>query len=215
MYSDGRSEELIGRVISGQRDRVFLVSKVLPNHATRDGLARACEGNLARLGTDYLDLRGLTSRGNCSIFSERRDQPQGRIRLRTESSRGRGSSGKPRQASADYGHLPNWRAYARGRLAVVRNFPALRRARALFYRHGRAAVLLKGLYVEKSAVVRRAPCCFRGKLRKIEEQFDFGLRAAASLSRRRKGNKGADNEETYLCNRCAGSWAHGYRSGTC
>lgn len=84
MYSDGRSEELIGRVISGQRDRVFLVSKVLPNHATRDGLARACEGNLARLGTDYLDLRGLTSRGNCSIFSERRDQPQGRIRSTNE-----------------------------------------------------------------------------------------------------------------------------------
>ena len=32
MYSDGRSEELIGRVIAGQRDRVFLVSKVLPNY---------------------------------------------------------------------------------------------------------------------------------------------------------------------------------------
>ena len=65
IYSDGRSEELIGRVIGGQRDRVFLVSKVPPNHATGDGLARACEGSLARLGTDYLDLRGPTSRGNC------------------------------------------------------------------------------------------------------------------------------------------------------
>jgi diketogulonate reductase-like aldo/keto reductase len=56
MYSDGRSEELVGRVIGGQRDRVFLVSKVLPNHTTGDGIARACEGSLARLGTDYLDL---------------------------------------------------------------------------------------------------------------------------------------------------------------
>ena len=56
MYSDGRSEKLIGRVIAGQRDRVFLVSKVLPNHTTGDGMARACEGSLARLGTDYLDL---------------------------------------------------------------------------------------------------------------------------------------------------------------
>ena len=56
MYSNGRSEELIGRVIASQRDRVFLVSKVLPNHTTGDGIARACEGSLARLGTDYLDL---------------------------------------------------------------------------------------------------------------------------------------------------------------
>jgi len=56
MYSDGRSEELISRVIAGQRDRVFLVSKVLPNHTTGDDIARACEDSLARLGTDYLDL---------------------------------------------------------------------------------------------------------------------------------------------------------------
>ena len=56
IYSDGRSEELIGRVIAGQRDRLFLVSKVLPNHTTGDGIARACEASLARLGTDHLDL---------------------------------------------------------------------------------------------------------------------------------------------------------------
>ena len=56
MYSDGRSEELIGRVIAGQRDRVFLISKVLPNHTAGDGIARACGGSLACLGTDYLDL---------------------------------------------------------------------------------------------------------------------------------------------------------------
>jgi diketogulonate reductase-like aldo/keto reductase len=53
-YGNGRSEELIGRVIAGQRDRVFLVSKV--DHMTRDGIPRACEASLARLGTDYLDL---------------------------------------------------------------------------------------------------------------------------------------------------------------
>jgi hypothetical protein len=56
MYSDGRSENLIGRVIAGQRDRVFLVSKVLPYHTAGDGIARACEASLARLGTDYLNL---------------------------------------------------------------------------------------------------------------------------------------------------------------
>ena len=56
MYGDGRSEQLIGRVIVGQRNRVFLVSKVLPSHTAADGIARACERSLGRLGTDYLDL---------------------------------------------------------------------------------------------------------------------------------------------------------------
>ena len=56
LYGNGRSEELIGRVIAGQRDRVFLVSKVWPNHITGNGIARACEASLARLGTDHLDL---------------------------------------------------------------------------------------------------------------------------------------------------------------
>jgi diketogulonate reductase-like aldo/keto reductase len=56
IYSNGRSEELIGRVIAGQRDRVFLVSKVWPNHVTGNGIAQACEASLARLGTDHLDL---------------------------------------------------------------------------------------------------------------------------------------------------------------
>jgi diketogulonate reductase-like aldo/keto reductase len=54
-YGNGSSEELIGRAIAGQRDRVFLVSKV--DHMTEDGIiARACEESLARLGTDHLDL---------------------------------------------------------------------------------------------------------------------------------------------------------------
>ena len=50
------SEEFIGRVIAGQRDRVFLVSKVWPTHVAGNGIARACEASLARLGTDHLDL---------------------------------------------------------------------------------------------------------------------------------------------------------------
>jgi hypothetical protein len=54
-YSNGRSEELIGRVIAGQRDRVFLVSKV-DHMATGDAIARACDASLARLGTEHLDL---------------------------------------------------------------------------------------------------------------------------------------------------------------
>jgi diketogulonate reductase-like aldo/keto reductase len=55
-YGEGRSEELINRVIADQRDHVFLVSKVEANHVTGDGIARACEASLSRLGTDYLDL---------------------------------------------------------------------------------------------------------------------------------------------------------------
>jgi diketogulonate reductase-like aldo/keto reductase len=56
MYGNGRSEELIGQVVAGQRDRVFLVSKVSPNHMAGDGIVRACEASLGRLGTDHLDL---------------------------------------------------------------------------------------------------------------------------------------------------------------
>ena len=55
-YGNGRSEKLIGHVITGQRDRVFLVSKVEPDHVTGNGIARACEASLGRLGTDHLDL---------------------------------------------------------------------------------------------------------------------------------------------------------------
>jgi len=56
IYGNGRSEELIGQVIAGQRARVFLVSKVWPSHVTGNGIERACAASLARLGTDHLDL---------------------------------------------------------------------------------------------------------------------------------------------------------------
>ena len=55
-YGNGRSEELISYVIAGQRERVFLVSKVEANEVPGDGMARACEASLRRLGTDYVDL---------------------------------------------------------------------------------------------------------------------------------------------------------------
>jgi diketogulonate reductase-like aldo/keto reductase len=56
IYGNGRAEKLIGRVIADQRDRVFLGSKVWPDHVAGNGIARACEASLARLGTDHLDL---------------------------------------------------------------------------------------------------------------------------------------------------------------
>ena len=56
IYGDGRAEKLINHVIAGQRDSVFIVSKVWPTHTAGNGVARACEASLARLGTDHLDL---------------------------------------------------------------------------------------------------------------------------------------------------------------
>ena len=55
-YGEGRSEELIKRVIAGQRDRAFVVSKVEANEVAGDAMARACQASLSRLGTDHLDL---------------------------------------------------------------------------------------------------------------------------------------------------------------
>src|SRR6202035_1729288 len=63
MYADGDAEILVGEAIAGRREQVFLVSKVLPHHATRQGTARACEASLRRLGTDRLDLYLLHWRG--------------------------------------------------------------------------------------------------------------------------------------------------------
>jgi diketogulonate reductase-like aldo/keto reductase len=56
MYGGGRSEELVAEAIAGRRERVYVVSKVLPRNATRRGTIAACERSLERLRTDYLDL---------------------------------------------------------------------------------------------------------------------------------------------------------------
>src|SRR5689334_13685365 len=56
MYGSGAAEEIIGEAIAGRRDEVFLVSKVLPQNASRRGTVMACERSLARLGTDRLDV---------------------------------------------------------------------------------------------------------------------------------------------------------------
>src|ERR1700728_1468254 len=60
-YGDGRSEKFIGHVITGQRDRIFLVTKVEADEVSGDGIARACAASLARLGTDHIDLYLLHS----------------------------------------------------------------------------------------------------------------------------------------------------------
>ncbi len=55
-YGHGRSEEFLSHALAGQRDHVFLVSKVEGDEISGDGIARACAASLARLGTDHLDL---------------------------------------------------------------------------------------------------------------------------------------------------------------
>lgn len=64
MYGDGRAERLVGEVIAGRRDKVFLVSKVLPSNASRQGVVAACERSLGRLRTDRLDLYLLHWQGS-------------------------------------------------------------------------------------------------------------------------------------------------------
>ena len=56
MYGSGSVEDAVAEAIAGRRDDVFLVSKVWPENATRDGTIAACERSLARLKTDRLDL---------------------------------------------------------------------------------------------------------------------------------------------------------------
>jgi diketogulonate reductase-like aldo/keto reductase len=55
LYGSGRVEEIVKEAIAGRRDDIYLVSKVMPNHASKKGTIQACEKSLARLGTDHLD----------------------------------------------------------------------------------------------------------------------------------------------------------------
>ena len=64
MYGSGAAETLIAEAIAGRRDEVFLVSKVLPNNASKHGTVAACNQSLARLRTDRLDCYLLHWRGN-------------------------------------------------------------------------------------------------------------------------------------------------------
>lgn len=63
MYGSGEAEELVAQAIAGHRDEVFLVSKVLPENASRRGTILACESSLGRLQTDRLDCYLLHWRG--------------------------------------------------------------------------------------------------------------------------------------------------------
>jgi len=68
-YGSGRSEQFLSHVIAGQRNRIFLVSKVEADEVSADGIGRACDASLTRLGTDYLDLYLLHAPVDSSLFA--------------------------------------------------------------------------------------------------------------------------------------------------
>jgi diketogulonate reductase-like aldo/keto reductase len=67
MYGDGAAEEIVADAMAGRRNEVFLVSKVLPENASRQGTITACERSLRRLGTDRIDLYLLHWRGGVPL----------------------------------------------------------------------------------------------------------------------------------------------------
>ncbi len=67
MYGEGAAEELVAEALAGMRERVFLVSKVYPHNASRQGVIQACERSLRRLKTDRLDLYLLHWRGSVPL----------------------------------------------------------------------------------------------------------------------------------------------------
>lgn len=84
LYGHGTVETLVGEAIAGRRDRIFLVSKVLPQNATYVGTLAACEASLRRLGTDHLDGYLLHWRGDVPLAETLRAfetlRQQGKIR---------------------------------------------------------------------------------------------------------------------------------------
>jgi diketogulonate reductase-like aldo/keto reductase len=67
MYGEGGAEIVIAEAIAHCRPSVFLVSKVYPHNATRQGTIAACDRSLKRLKTDYLDLYLLHWRGSVPL----------------------------------------------------------------------------------------------------------------------------------------------------
>ncbi|HEX2150816.1 MAG TPA: aldo/keto reductase [Stellaceae bacterium] len=67
MYGSGGAEEVVAEASKGLRDRLFIVSKVLPYNASRNGVVEACERSLKRLKTDRIDLYLLHWRGSIPL----------------------------------------------------------------------------------------------------------------------------------------------------
>ncbi|MCB1958854.1 MAG: aldo/keto reductase, partial [Rhodocyclaceae bacterium] len=83
-YANGGAETVVAEAIAGQRDKVFLVSKVLPSNASFRGTIAACEHSLGRLKTDVIDLYLLHWRSSTPVAETvrafRQLQADGKIR---------------------------------------------------------------------------------------------------------------------------------------
>lgn len=91
MYGEGGAESVVGQGLAEalragdvERSAMFIVSKVYPHNASRDGVVAACLRSLDRLGVDYLDLYLLHWRGDeplaATIEGFERLRADGRIR---------------------------------------------------------------------------------------------------------------------------------------
>lgn len=67
LYGDGRSERLVGEVVAGRREEVFIVSKVRPENASEMKMMLSCERSLERLKVDRLDLYLLHWEGHVPL----------------------------------------------------------------------------------------------------------------------------------------------------
>jgi diketogulonate reductase-like aldo/keto reductase len=67
MYGAGGAESVVGEAIHGWRESVFVVTKFYPHHASRRKLIAACDGSLAQLGGETIDLYLLHWRGTVPL----------------------------------------------------------------------------------------------------------------------------------------------------
>jgi diketogulonate reductase-like aldo/keto reductase len=67
MYGEGAAEEIVGEALAGRAERPFIVSKVYPHNASRNGTIAACERSLKRLGIERIDLYLLHWRGGIPL----------------------------------------------------------------------------------------------------------------------------------------------------
>jgi len=67
MYADGGAEEVVGDAVAGRRAEAFIVSKVYPQNASRQGVAAACARSLKRMRIERIDLYLLHWRGSVPL----------------------------------------------------------------------------------------------------------------------------------------------------
>jgi diketogulonate reductase-like aldo/keto reductase len=67
MYADGGAEKVVGAALAGRRSEAYLVSKVLPQNASRKGVVAACEKSLKRMKVEHIDLYLLHWRGSVPL----------------------------------------------------------------------------------------------------------------------------------------------------